>query len=65
LQHAYRFRNQLGLKGYEFSSKIAPYRFGRSTPSDKKIHHTAEDIREQLEISLKALNVPKLKIWYL
>jgi aryl-alcohol dehydrogenase-like predicted oxidoreductase len=58
---------QLGLKDYEISSKVCPFKPGfMSTPTTGKgVRHTAEDIREQIEISLKALNVPKLKIWYL
>ncbi|TIB73373.1 Aldo/keto reductase [Wallemia mellicola] len=52
---------------YDLSSKIFPFDQSSNALSGGKnsVKHTAKDIEEEIDTSLKNLGVKKLKIWYL
>ncbi|TIB01779.1 hypothetical protein E3P94_01366 [Wallemia ichthyophaga] len=52
---------------YDLSSKIFPFDQSSNALSGGKssVKHTAQDIEEEIDTSLKNLGVNKLKIWYL
>lgn len=60
------FLGRMDLTGMKLATKLFPSAANPDIASSIHLyHHTPEDLRRGLMSSLKALNVPKVHIWYL